>query len=950
MLQRLLCLIIIGSLAFHTEAAHIVGGDMYYACLGNNTYRITLKIYRDCNASGPNVAGFDDPAYIAIYDASGFVVEVVEASLTSGPVRIPPETQNPCLQAPANVCVEEGTYSFDRYLPPSAGGYDVVYIRCCRNATILNIQTPDEVGATYTVHIPGTNGVACNSSPYFSNFPPIVICVNEPIDFNHSAIDPDGDSLVYSLCTPYSGASSSDPQPYPSTIRGPLGFVNYHPGYSSSNALGGNPPLTISSSGRLTGLPSRQGQFVVGVCVTEYRNGVRIGEIKRDFQFNVVQCGSNVLAKIPVVDTSGASASRTSGVFIYQCQGFFVQFINQSINATTYYWDFGDPTTTADTSLAFQPSYTYPDSGVYRVQLIVNRGYPCADTTAVLVKIYPTFEADFNFLAGCANEPVVFSDQSSTTYGSIVDWSWDFGDGVQSTLPNPTHLYTQGGQFMVTLRARSDKGCSDSQTKVVSVKPLPQADFSFTPSCINTPVTFSDNSTITFGRIASRNWYFDGSPVNTDAVFTHTFSSLSTIQVTLISISADGCTDTVMKPVTIHPLPTATVRADTALCAGENVLLWARGGTRYQWQPPTGLNDPTIANPLATPAISTTYEVTVTDSNQCSDRARVTITVYPLPAADAGPDDYLCEGDSYQLNGAGGTTYLWSPGIWLNDSAIANPVASPTDTTIFVMTAFNQYGCQKKDSITLSVQHPILLNLDEDQDVCRGEYLTITASGGLYYQWLPAGGQPHNQGPSYTVSPPYSTTYTVYVSNDCFADTGFIHVTVHDLPFVEAGSDDSMLRDEFVYLNGTASGIRSYWTPPDGLEDPFSLSTRASPFNTITYMLTTISAYGCTATDSVRIAVQVINLLLIPTAFSPNGDGVNDVYKIIKTLNVEKLLDFKIFNRWGEIVFATQDISAGWDGTYKGREQEMGVYAFYIKALTRDGDIILKNGNITLVR
>ncbi len=950
-MQKKLLSILFGCLSFlFMEAAHIVGGDMYYECLGNDNYRITLKIYRDCNASGPNVAGFDNPAYIAIYDASGFVIEVVESYLTFGPTNIPPETQNPCLQAPANVCVEEGIFSFDRNLPASSGGYDIVYIRCCRNATILNIVTPDEVGATYTVHIPGSGVATCNSSPYFADFPPIVICVNEAINFDHSAIDDDGDSLVYSLCTPYTGATSLDPQPYPSSFLTTFSTVGYNSNYNYLNPLGGTPPLSINQNGRLTGMPTRLGQFVVGVCVSEYRNGVLIGEIKRDFQFNVVQCATNVQAIVPVVDTVDAFITNTTGVFVYQCQGFFVQFINQSINGTSYHWDFGDLTTLADTSRSFQPSYTYPDSGVYRVQLIVNPGYNCADTTAVLVKIYPTFDADFNFLSGCANQAVLFSDRSTTTYGNVTEWLWDFGDGIQSLDKNPNHLYQQGGNFTVTLSAVSDKGCRDSQAKTVTVHPMPQANFSFTPVCLNTPVTFTDNTTISSGSITSRSWLFNNNLINSASTFNHTFTNLTNFDVTLISSSSFGCADTVTQTITVHPLPVASVRPDTAICIGEAVQLFASGGIRYQWQPSASLNSDTIADPVATPTATTNYTITVIDVNSCRDDENVAITVNPLPPTNAGVDTYICEGDSYQLNGTGGISFIWSPGNLVSDSTIANPTTTPADTTTYFLTSFNQFGCKNMDSITLAVQHPINLTVSEDQDLCEGKSLVLTASGGLYYEWLPSGGQPNNTGPEYTVSPVVSTTYTVSISNDCFSASGSIDVTVHGLPFVDAGVDDSMIRDEFVFLKGTSTGIDNYWSPPAGLDDPQSLGTRASPFNTTTYTLTSVSEYGCEAIDSVKIDVRVVNLLLIPTAFSPNGDGVNDIYKIIKVLNVERLLDFKIFNRWGQIVFETTDINIGWDGTFKDERQELAVYVFYIKALNRDGEIITKEGNVTLVR
>jgi len=933
------------------RAAHIVGGDMYYECLGNNNYRITLKIYRDCYSFGPTVAGFDAPAYIGIYDGSGNLLEVEETYLTFGPTGIPPDTRDPCLQAPSTVCVEEGVYEFIKYLPPRSGGYDIVYVRCCRNATIQNIVSPNATGATYITHIPDPGIASCNSSPRFAAFPPIVICANAPITFDHRAIDPDGDSLVYSLCTPYNGSDSTNPQPYPEPFLNTFNDINWLSPFYAGYPIAALPPLSINArTGLLTGTPNRLGQYVVGVCVEEYRNGTLIGETKRDFQFNVVQCLTDVRAEIPVVDTAGAAASGTSGVFIYQCQSLTVQFVNNTINGTYYHWDFGDPTTSADTSSLFEPAYTYPDTGNYIVTLIVNAGYNCADTARVLIKTYPLFTVDYDFTAGCANVPVNFVDGSFSTYGFINSWAWDFGDGTVSVDQNPNHLFLQGGNYAVTLYATNDKGCSGSKTKTVAVRPMPRAGLTYTSTCINTPVTFTDLSAISSGSIASRKWMFDNNVMSLLPSFTHTFDQLITFRLTLIAISDFGCADTVSEVITVHPLPVAVVRSDTALCIGESVTLHAAGGVIYQWQPSTGLNSASVSDPVATPAATTRYTVTVTDSNLCTDTGSVNIIVSPLPETDAGEDTYICEGSIYQLNGSGGIRFIWSPGDLVSDSTLQNPTISPSDTTTFVLTSFNVFGCRNADSVTIAVQHPINLVMESQRDMCEGDSITLSASGGLYYTWSPPGGLPDNRHSDYIVSPASSAVYTVEVSNDCFSTAGTVTVTVYPLPLVDAGADTNIIRDEFIVLNGTATGITHSWFPPNGLDAPSSLSTRASPFNTTTYVLTTESEYGCRASDDMTIYVTVINLIEIPTAFSPNNDGTNDLFRILKTLNIEQLYFFKIFNRWGQCVFETNDLKRGWDGTVYGVPQDVGVYGFIIKALNRDGEVVTREGTVTLLR
>ncbi len=213
-------------------ASHIVGGEIFYQCLGSNNYQITLKVYRDCFNGIPPL---DNPAYIGIFNASGVLVGNPVVSLSADSL-LPVTANNPCLVVPPNICVEEGTYTFTAFLPPVPGGYTIAYQRCCRNITLLNIFDPSNTGITIQQTIPDTALAICNSSPYYNNYPPTVICVDYPLVFDHSATDPDGDSLVYSLCAPYTGADALNPQPLQPTAP-PYTTVVYVFPYSASDPL-----------------------------------------------------------------------------------------------------------------------------------------------------------------------------------------------------------------------------------------------------------------------------------------------------------------------------------------------------------------------------------------------------------------------------------------------------------------------------------------------------------------------------------------------------------------------------------------------------------------------------------------------------------------------------------------------------------------------------------------
>lgn len=271
-------------------ASHIVGGEIYYQYVSNNDYVVYLKVYRDCNTGNAN---FDDPAYISIFDANNNYLQTISL-FTPTITQVQPDINNPCLTVPEGVCVEEAVYSANVNLPPLVGGYALTYQRCCRNSTIDNILSPSNIGSTYTIQIPDTSIASTNNSPFYNNFPPIVVCNNDPLNFDHSATDPDGDSLVYSFCDPYSfdGSTSqpfqADPPPY--------SYVSFIFPYSGSKPLSASPALSIDSqTGLITGTPNFEGQFVVGVCVSEYRNGQLLSTNKRDFQFNVTNCISTAV-------------------------------------------------------------------------------------------------------------------------------------------------------------------------------------------------------------------------------------------------------------------------------------------------------------------------------------------------------------------------------------------------------------------------------------------------------------------------------------------------------------------------------------------------------------------------------------------------------------------------------------------------------------------------------
>ncbi len=463
-----ICLLFLFVFIGKTNASHIVGADMSYKCLGTagnaSRYEITLDLYHDCINGNPQAISQDNPAIFAIYEGNGRIYLLDSVTKTGMAINVPANFSNDCINNPPNTCLQKTTFTKTFLLPHNTSGYYVVYQRCCRNEEITNIRNSGETGATYFCTIPPGNLTVCNNSAVFKNFPPQIICENNPLIYDHSATDIDGDSLSYEFCETNIGGSIDDVKPmHPSAP--PFGLVSYTPPYSSLDPMRGNPPVQIDPvTGIMSGTPNIEGRFVVSVCCHEWRNGVIINTVKREFQFVVTNCSKAVVADIP-------QYSDEPNTYIVECKNFTVKFDNHSTGGFNYFWDFGVPSMQDDTSVAFDPVFTYPDTGTYIVKLVVNKGSTCPDSIERFVKIYPRFTGYYNFNGKlCPGVPVQFKDSSIGSMYGPIRWDWNFGDGFYATEREPPHTFLIGGNYYVELISRNSKGCTDTVRKKIEVE------------------------------------------------------------------------------------------------------------------------------------------------------------------------------------------------------------------------------------------------------------------------------------------------------------------------------------------------------------------------------------------------------------------------------------------------------------------------------------------------
>jgi gliding motility-associated-like protein len=468
-------------------ATHIVGGEITYRFverLPNSKirYKFRLTVYRDCR-SGVTTQ-LDSVAAIGVFlkKPTGSYVNYGDDSsrillrIPKGSARNVAQPSYPCLTPPPDVCAEEGIYEWESVIRQSDQSYFVTYQRCCRNSTIGNINNPGSAGSTYTVEITPESQASENSSPYFRGLPPTIICGGEPFNYEHSASDNEGDQLVYSFCSPLTSPSGGGGGGGGGTgaVAPPYNTLNFRSPYSASSPLGST--LRIDpNTGMITGTASMlEIQLVVSICVEEYRNGVWIGRIFRDFQFNIRNCTRNLVANI-VADSIFAPDKK---FIIHACDTFTWRFDNISqgrANVSNIYWEF-DMKGNKERFTDWSPSITFRDTGYYQGKLYLNPGTICGDTANIEISIGSGMHSDFSIQYDTCNAgPVLFESKATTSYNAIQQLIWNFGDGTQDATYRlkPIHQYSTAGRKLVNLLLKDKNGCVNDTTIVLDWLPAP---------------------------------------------------------------------------------------------------------------------------------------------------------------------------------------------------------------------------------------------------------------------------------------------------------------------------------------------------------------------------------------------------------------------------------------------------------------------------------------------
>ncbi len=557
-------------------------------------------------------------------------------------------------------------------------------------------------------------------------------------------------------------------------------------------------------------------------------------------------------------------------------------------------------------------------------------------------------------------------DFSQVTNPLVTSYEWNFGDPASganntSTLQNPSHTFSAAGEYTVKLVTNRNGECSDSAVTRVKVYPGFFPDFSNAGICLTNPVQFQDQTTANFGVVDSWQWSFDD-PTSPDIPSSDQqhpswqYSAVGTKNVRLIVGSSVGCVDTIIKPITIIDKPPITLAfKDTLICVPDAVQLQASGTGNFSWTPLTNITGANTATPTVNPTTTTTYQVQL-DEQGCINTDTVRVRVVNFVTLTGRSDTTICLTDSVQLNiNTDALSFQWTPAATLNNATIEDPVATPTSSTTYQVQA-NIGSCVAFESIRINtVPYPVA-NAGPDTTICYNTPAFLQGShNGVSFAWSPTASLLNANTLTPTAYPARTTEYVLSSTDNAGCPKpGFDTVLVTVLPKIipYAGNDTIVVVGQPLQLNAEG-GVTYNWSPPDFLNDP-NIPNPVGVYNaevdSITYVVRVFNAAGCYDSTDITVVVFKTNpYVFVPTGFTPNGDGLNDIVAPV-AVGVKDINYFKIFNRWGQEVFSTTINGKGWDGRISGVMQASNVFVWMVGATDYTGKKITLKGTVTLIR
>jgi hypothetical protein len=534
------------------------------------------------------------------------------------------------------------------------------------------------------------------------------------------------------------------------------------------------------------------------------------------------------------------------------CRGDTV-FLSAQTNASSYRWN-GEQLLRADTlRVGAKPSQT----GVYQ---FLAHNAACTTQSSITVTVVEPFTVDAGpDVTICLGQSARLSASAASRY------RWLPAEGINNdTLQTPVAQPTATQTY--TLFAENAIGCRAQDAVTVSVNPLPNFRPSSTASsvaCPKEPILLSAN----FPSGVGFRW--EPASLVESATEGQTNARPEATSVFSITVTdANGCQATDTLTVRVDNPLQATLTPNSEVCLGSSLQLQVTGGQSYLWSPSEGLNETQIPNPIATPARTLTYTVSIVHAaGACTTDKTVTVTTLEPPLLELGENKKLCKGSSVQLTPLQNTatSFFWQPSEGLSSALVSSPIAFPAATVTYTLLATGANGCTVRDSITVNVKELPVVTIEfvagSSDKICEGQSVQWVGQSSILpatFLWSPSIGVSNVNIASPSFSPQTTIVYTLTATDTNGCEGSFSRTLfVYPLPLAEAGRNKKICEGEETQLEGKGQG-RYLWSPATGLSDPTSATPIARPSETVTYTLTVTDNNGCQASSSVTVTVSAL--------------------------------------------------------------------------------------------
>lgn len=686
-------------------------------------------------------------------------------------------------------------------------------------------------------------------------------------------------------------------------------------------------------------------------------------------------CRDTLIQDIRVYNLQPSIAVNDQTICLPSTISFSSALSTSDTTIASYSWNFGDGTPASGLP---NPSHTYTSSAgtTFTASLTITNVLGCSNTVTKVINIYTPTSTISSIPNICLGQAVNLSATDFTSQGSNLSYSWNFGDGNFGTGNNLTHTYATSGSHTVTLTfTETATGCTGTTTATVNIQDYPVASYTSsvdgqTVLCNPQQVTFTNTTTSSSPTSIMWDW---GAGTSFSPGLSLVFAT-GTHTVSLVASTSFGCKDTVTKVLNVVGPEGDFTMSINNICKGDPItftLIDTLDVGSYAWDfgDGTSISDVSpvthIYNFLP-PSGQTVAKLTVYGKdNVCPVTVQQTVFIHYVKADftmnNNSTDTVLCLGEGLLLTNtsqpATGNLFTWTLGdgaTSTSNSSFTHVYTTPGTFNTTLIAVNTTFGCRDTTTKAITIAPlPVITAIGDS--VCKFNTAQLSVANPVSnstYSWTPAAPLSNSNIYNPTVTGINSTYYTVTVvdSNSCSnSDSALVYVVP---PLVGFTFDTTIVIGDFVNLpisdqNGT---LLFTWTPETGLSCLTCSYPRVQPLADITYTLDVADIYGCfTATDYFNIHVRPETFIDLPTTFTPNGDGTNDII-YVKGWGIKDLLSFQIYNRWGELVFETSELAEGWNGNYKGMLQNNDVYVYKVKATDWRDKEIQKEGHINLMR